>query len=79
MTPEQLHIIRDAMIRIARGRRISPSGWSSRISRDDQVTIAREACDAVGWDYAVRMGVPTPSNPECDKRFTCVTEASKVA
>jgi hypothetical protein len=48
LTPEQYGTVWRALVKIAAGRR-EPN--HKRISRDEMVMVAREACESVGWKY----------------------------
>lgn len=50
LTDEQYGIVMHALRKIARGRKDTERG-TQRYCRDDLVTLAREACDQVGWPY----------------------------
>lgn len=52
LTDEHYGAIMHAMVMIARGRRMKPSGSFAPVSRADIELAARDACDLVGWSYS---------------------------
>ena len=49
---ERLALVRRALQRIAADHEVTPTGHRKKLSRHEAVNIAREACQALGWNYS---------------------------
>lgn len=52
LSEERLTLIRRALQRIAADHEVTPTGHRKKLSRHEAVNIAREVCQALGWDYS---------------------------
>lgn len=51
LTDEQYGTVMCALTRIANARTTTPAGFQAKLSRIAVETIARDACDSLGWPY----------------------------
>lgn len=45
-------LARRALQRIAADHEMTPSGHRKKLARNDAINLAREVCQALGWDYS---------------------------
>jgi hypothetical protein len=52
LSEEGLTLVRRALQRIAADHEVTPSGHRKKLTRHDAINLAREVCQALGWDYS---------------------------
>lgn len=52
LSQERLTLVRRALQRIAADHEVTPTGHRKKLTRHEAVNIAREVCQALGWDYS---------------------------
>jgi hypothetical protein len=52
LSEERLTLIRRALQRIAADHEVTASGHRKKLTRHQAVNLAREVCQALGWDYS---------------------------
>jgi hypothetical protein len=55
--------VRDALVRIAADHETAAGGHRRRMSRDEIVTLARQVCLAMGWEFGARRTPETGDAP----------------
>ena len=48
---ERLSLVKRTLQHIAADHVLTPNGFRKRLSRDEAIRVAREACEALGWEY----------------------------
>jgi len=52
LSEERLSLVRRALQRIAADHEVTASGHRKKLTRHDAINLAREVCQALGWDYS---------------------------
>lgn len=52
LSGERLALVKRALQRIAADHETTAGGHRKKLSRQDAINIAREVCDAVGWNFS---------------------------
>ena len=52
LSEERLTLVRRALQRIAADHEVTASGHRKKLTRHQAVNLAREVCQALGWDYS---------------------------
>lgn len=52
LSDERLTLVRRALQRIAADHELTASGHRKKLTRHQAVNLAREVCQALGWDYS---------------------------
>jgi hypothetical protein len=52
LSEERLTLVRRALQRIAADHELTASGHRKKLTRHQAVNLAREVCQALGWDYS---------------------------
>jgi|RhiMethySRZTD1v2_1073278.scaffolds.fasta_scaffold1078807_2 hypothetical protein len=51
----RLTLVKRALQRIAADHEVTASGYRKKLPRHEAINIAREVCEAVGWNYSRRV------------------------
>ncbi len=52
LSEKRLTLARRALQRIASDHELTPTGHRKKLARHEAINIAREACQALGWDFS---------------------------
>jgi transcriptional regulator with XRE-family HTH domain len=58
MTDERFALVRQAVQRIAADYELTRTGHRKRLARHEAINVAREVCEALGWNYGFARAIP---------------------
>jgi hypothetical protein len=66
LSSEHYLLLKRAMQRIAADYELTQAGHRKQLARHEAVNVARQACEALGWDYSkksISIGLPPLQSP----------------